>query len=115
MSDKKLREEQDEKDKKKLEIIENNVIERQEIEKIEKDKKFIKKVKKTTRKWNPKQRPCEKWEIKIGNEIDRGICPKYCKTRGCKKRCKEKLLANVKNTKGVSCGNNLVEYPPLRF
>ncbi len=52
---------------------------------------------------------------KIGNEIDRGICPKYCKTRGCKKRCKEKLLANVKNTKGVSCGNNLVEYPPLRF
>ncbi len=42
MSDKKLREEQDEKDKKKLEIIENNVIERQEIEKIEKDKKFIK-------------------------------------------------------------------------
>jgi hypothetical protein len=115
MSDTKLRKEQNKKDKKKLKNIVNKVIEGKEINQLENDKRFQTKVEKTTPKWVPKQRPCEQWKVKIGNEIQKGICPKYCKTRGCKKRCKEKLLENVKNTKGVSCGNNLVEYPPLRF
>lgn len=113
-STRKYNEAENKKNKKKLKDIVNNVIEQkkqdEEIKDLQetfaKTTRFSKKSKaeriiRELHDPEKHQRDCTEWKISIENK-----CPGYCKrynTRGCKERCQELLLQEVKKVAKLDC------------